>query len=205
MQDNFRETSFVRQSCEISLEATRVSQLWVKQDENVELSHWYALVVRHQHERHTQTALEYKRLEALAPTYRSRRRWSDRTTEVELPLFTGYIFCRFPSWQRVQVLQTPGVVRIVSFGEDSALVADSEIAGIRAVMESKLPLRPWPYLKPGDRVRVERGPLRGTEGTLLQEKSSLHLVIGVELLQRSIAVELDPEMVVPVKALRAAG
>jgi len=158
-------------------------------------------MVRHQYERHAQAALEYKQMEALAPTYRSRRQRSDRTADIELPLFTGYIFCRFPISKKVQVLQTPGVVRIVSFGDAPAVIPNHEITAIRAMMDSKLPLRPWPYLKPGDRVRVEHGPLRGTEGTLLEEKSTLHLIVGVELLQRSIAVELDPEMVVPLKAV----
>ncbi len=74
-------------------------------------------------------------------------------------------------------------------------------------MASKLPLAPWPHLQPGDRVAVERGPLRGVEGVLLREKNSLCLIVGVEILQRSIAVELDPDMIVPLRVfapLRAA-
>jgi len=172
---------------------------------------WYALTVRHQHERQTAAALEYKNLETLVPVYRARRRWSDRMKELDLPLFAGYVFCRFLHQERVRVLNTPGVAKIVGFGETPAPVEDWEIADIRVVMQSKLPVCPWPYLKPGDRVRVERGPLRGVEGTLLREKTNssketagLRLVIGVEMLQRSIAVELEPDMVVPSRILRAA-
>jgi transcription antitermination factor NusG len=166
-------------------------------------SQWYALVVRHQHERPVERALRYKHLETLVPTYRSRREWSDRTKELELPLFAGYVFCRFRHWERVPVLNVPGVNRIVGFGDGPAAIEDREILELKAVMESKLRARPWPYLKPGDRVQVARGPLRGVEGTLLEDRGMFRLVVGVELLQRSIAVELEPEMVAPAKVYRA--
>jgi transcription antitermination factor NusG len=143
-------------------------------------------------------ALELKEFEALVPTYRALNRWSDRTKQVELPLFSGYVFCRFEFAERVPVLNTPGVRRIVGFGGAAAAVGDLEIAAIQTMMRSDTPIRPWPYLKPGDRVRVERGPLRGLMGTLIREKDVYRLVIGVELLQRSIAAEVSPDMVVPV-------
>ena len=164
---------------------------------------WYALSVKHQHERRAEIALGWKGFEALAPTYRARRQWSDRSKNLDLPLFSGYVFCRFDFAERIPVLDTPGVARIVGFGNAPAPVADEEIAAIKMVAASRLPVRPWPHLKPGDRVRIESGPLRGVEGVLLKEKESLRLVLGVELLQRSIAVELEPESVVPLRALYA--
>jgi transcriptional antiterminator NusG len=164
---------------------------------------WYALSVKHQHERRAEIALGWKGFEALAPTYRARRQWSDRAKNLDLPLFSGYVFCRFDFDERIPVLDTPGVARIVGFGNGPAPVADEEIAAIKIVVESRLPVRPWPHLKPGDRVRVEDGPLRGVEGILLKEKESLRLVLSVELLQRSIAVELEPESIVPLRALFA--
>jgi transcriptional antiterminator RfaH len=158
---------------------------------------WYALAVRYQHERQTERALQSKGLETLVPLYRSRRQWSDRVKDVELPLFAGYVLARFALTERVAVLDTPGVARIVGFGGAIAALEDSEIADLQRLLASNLNLAPWPYLKPGDRVRVERGSLRGLEGTLLRTKDALRLIIGVELLQRSIAVELDREAVVP--------
>jgi transcription antitermination factor NusG len=165
-----------------------------------ELCPWYALSVKHQHERAVRSALEFNGFEALAPTYRARRRWSDRVKEVDLPLFSGYVFCRFALAERIQVVAAPGVTKMVEFGGTPAEVSEAEIVAIRAVMASKLPVRPWPYLKLGDRVRVEHGPLRGIEGTLLREvvREKWQLVIGVEMLQRSLAVELESEMVVAV-------
>lgn len=164
---------------------------------------WYALSVKHQHERRAEIALGWKGFEALAPTYRARRTWSDRSKNLDLPLFSGYVFCRFDFAERIPVLDTPGIARIVGFGNGPAPVADEEIAAIKMVVASRLPVRPWPHLRPGDRVRIEDGPLRGVEGTLLKEKDSLRLVLGVELLQRSIAVELEPESVVPLRAAYA--
>jgi transcription antitermination factor NusG len=93
------------------------------------------------------------------------------------------------------------VAKVVEFGGAPAEISETEIAAIRAVVDSKLPLRPWPYLKTGDRVRVERGPLRGVEGTLVrEERKRFQLVIGVEMLQRSLAVEVEADMVRPVQA-----
>jgi transcription antitermination factor NusG len=171
-----------------------------------ELYPWYAITVKHQHEQSVQCALTFKGFEALAPTYRARRRWSDRVKEIDLPMFAGYVFCRFPFPERAKILDTPGVAKVVEFGGEAAEISAAEIAAVQIVMASKLPVRPWPHLKPGDRVCVQRGPLRGVEGTLLgersREKDRLQLVIGIELLQRSIAVELEPDMVVPVRPLQ---
>src|SRR6266852_648768 len=169
-----------------------------------ELCPWYAITVKHQHEQTVQFALTFKGFAALAPTYRARRRWSDRVLELDLPLFAGYVFCRFPFAERAKVLDTPGVAKVVEFGGNAAEISAEEITAIQTAMASKLPVRPWPYLKPGDRVCVERGPLQGVKGTLLREKGSFQLVIAVELLQRSIAVELEPDMVVPLQDLWAA-
>jgi transcription antitermination factor NusG len=166
-----------------------------------ELCPWYALTVRHQHELAARSALEFKGFEALAPTYRARRRWSDRIKEIDVPLFAGYVFCRFAFSERSRIIDVPGVAKVVEFGGAPAEISETEIAAIRAVVDSKLPLRPWPYLKTGDRVRVERGPLRGVEGTLLrEERKRFQLVIGVEMLQRSLAVEVDADIVRPVQA-----
>ena len=107
-----------------------------------ELYPWYALTVKHQHEVAARSALEFRGFEALAPTYRARRRWSDRVKEIDLPLFAGYLFCRFASAQRAMVIDTPGVARVVEFGGAQAEVSEAEIAAIRAVMDSKLPVRP---------------------------------------------------------------
>jgi transcription termination/antitermination protein NusG len=162
---------------------------------------WYALTVRHQHERQTERLLRSQGWETLLPVYRSQRQWSDRVKEIELPLFSGYVFCRFGLHDRLRVEDTPGVAQVVKFNGLAAPLQDLEIAEIQAIAHSGVRLSPWPYLKAGDRVRVERGPLRGLEGTLLRDGSNARLVVSVELLQRSIAAEVDPSMVTPLRAL----
>jgi transcription antitermination factor NusG len=159
---------------------------------------WYALTVPYQHERQTEKALQSKGWETLVPLYRSRRQWSDRTKDVEMPLFAGYVLCHFNLTDRIHVLDTPGVSTIVGFGDGPAALEVSEIATIQRIVSSNLPLAPWPYLKAGDRVRVEHGPMRGQEGTLVRTNDSMHLVINIDGLQRSIAVHVGREAVVPV-------
>lgn len=162
-------------------------------------SSWFALTVRHQHERSADGALRSAGVETFLPLYRSRRRWSDRLVDRDVPLFPGYVFGKFSIDERVRVLRTPGIARIVGFAGTPAAVPDREIADVRAALESNLPLGPWPYLRTGDRVRIEDGPLRGVEGTLLRQSGKLRLVLSVEMLQRSVAVEIDPDSVDPVR------
>jgi transcription antitermination factor NusG len=159
------------------------------------------LTVRHRHERQTERVLRLQGWETLVPMYRSRRQWSDRVKEIEMPLFSGYVFCRFLLHDRVHVEDTPGVLQVVKFNGLAAPLNDREIEDIRAMVGAGARLSPWPFLRAGDRVRVERGPLRGLEGTLLRDGGEARLVVSVELLQRSIAAEVDPETVVPLKAL----
>lgn len=158
---------------------------------------WFALHVKHQHERSVEAVLSANRTETFLPLYRARRRWSDRVKEIDVPLFPGYIFGRFPLNERVGVLRTPGVNGIVGFGGSPAPVPEAELDNVRAALASKLPFGPWPYPREGDRVLVVRGPLQGIEGTLLRERDGLRLVLGVELLHRSLAVEVESDMIAP--------
>ena len=162
-----------------------------------ELCPWYALSVKHQHEQPVRAALEYKGFEALVPTYRARKHWSDRTKELNLPLFAGYVFCRFSLDQRITILDTPSVSRLVGFGGSPMPVAAEEIAALQKAMSAGAPMRPWPQMQPGDRVRVERGPLRGIEGQLVKDDGGFQLLISVELLQRRVAVRVEADVVVP--------
>ncbi len=161
-------------------------------------SSWFALQVRPNAERSVAQALRAKGYEEFVPTYQARRRWSDRWREIELPLFAGYVFCRFDPHTRLPVLVTPGVASVVGFGKIPHPLEDREIDDLRAVIRSGLSARPWPYLKVGERVRLRDGPLAGVEGVLLDIRPSRRLVLSVELLQRSVAVEVEDCWVTPV-------
>jgi transcription antitermination factor NusG len=125
--------------------------------------------------------------------------------EIELPLFGGYVFCRFSLSDRRRVEDVPGVAKIVKFNGQASEIEVAEIERLQAMLTAKVCLSPWPYLKAGDRVRVERGPLRGLEGTLLRDGDAARLVVSVEMLQRSIAAEVDPDAVVPIRVRSAHG
>jgi transcription antitermination factor NusG len=155
---------------------------------------WFALTVRPQHEKTVASALENKDLEGFLPLYRAKRRWSDRVKELELPLFPGYVFCRFCFEDRMAVLTIPSVTSVVSFGNQPAEVHEAEITGIKTMISSGLPVRPWPFLKVGQTVRIDQGPLAGLTGLLVREKDAWRVVLSVEILRRSVAVEIDREM-----------
>ena len=165
---------------------------------------WYALQVRYQHEIRLGQLLQSKGWATLVPIYRQNRQWSDRVRAIELPLFAGYVFCRFTKTECRYVEDTPGIVGVVRFEGQPSAIPQREINEIQTMLAAPGRLNPWPFLRAGDRVRVERGPLRGLEGTLVRDGDGSRLVVSVEMLQRSIAAEIDPGIVVPVHR-RAAG
>jgi len=160
---------------------------------------WFALQVRSRYEKKVATFLDGKGYEWFLPTYWSGRRWSDRVKQVELPLFPGYLFCRFDAQNRLPILKTPGLISIVGTAKVPTAVDEIEIAALRTLAVSGLPKQPWPFLKIGQRVRIECGALTGLEGILLQNKGRNRLVLSVTLLQRSVAAEIDSSWVVPIR------
>lgn len=159
---------------------------------------WFALQVKPNAEWSVSAALRAKGFEEFLPAYRSRRKWSDRWKDLELPLFTGYVFCRFDPHNRLPVLVTPGVYSVVGCGKVPLPVEDREIEDLKSVIRCGLSTQPWPYLKVGERVRIQDGPLSGMEGLLLDIKPNRRLVLSVNLLQRSIAVEVEDCWLTPV-------
>ena len=162
------------------------------------ISHpWYALRIRSQYERAVAAHLQARGYESFLPLYTCQRRWSDRFKEINLPLFPGYIFCRFNSLDRRPVLSVPGVVYVLGVGKIPVPIDETEIAAIQAAVKSGLPRQPWPFLEIGDRVRIEHGPLCGLEGILLGFRGHQRLVLSITLLQRSVAVQVDEAWVQP--------
>ncbi len=158
---------------------------------------WFALTVRPRHEKAVAEGLKLRELESYLPLYGAVRRWSDRTKVVQASLFPGYVFCRFAYRRRMDVLNVPGVVSIVGFGVSPQPIPEAEIDAIRAVLASGLSAGPWPFLKKGSRIRILAGSMKDIEGILVREKDALRLVVSVEMLQRSVAVEVDRQMIEP--------
>jgi transcription antitermination factor NusG len=153
---------------------------------------WYAIRTYSNREKIAETILKEKGYAPFLPVYSSRRCWSDRVVTSELPLFPGYVFCRFDYNQRGPIVTSAGVVSIIAFGGQPAPLLDEEIEAIRAVINSGFAAEPAPFLREGERIRITHGPLKSLEGRLVHKKSSWRLVISVELLQRSVSVEVDP-------------
>ena len=159
---------------------------------------WYALKVRARSEPLVRTALERKAYETFLPTYQEARQYSDRVKKVDAPLFPGYLFCRLDVCRRLPVLTTPGVDYILGSSGDPEPIPEDEITSIERVLRSSAKVGPWPFLKTGSRVRVERGAFTGVEGILVNERGSHRLVLSVSMLQRAVSVEIDRTWVRPV-------
>lgn len=163
---------------------------------------WWALYTRHQHEKTVARVLSSKGFEIFLPTYDSLRRWKDRSKLLSLPLFPGYVFVRGGLERKLDVLTTPGVHMILYRGETVAVIPDQEIGAIRRSLSANVRVEPHSFLKCGDRVRVTRGSLEGVEGILARRKGLCRLILSVEMLAQSVAVEIDEADVVPVAGAR---
>lgn len=152
---------------------------------------WFALYTRHHHEKVTAQFLAGKGVVAFLPLYTTVHRWKDRVKVLSLPLFPNYVFVFARFERRGAILSTPGVYDFVRLGGVPAAIPVEEIEGVRRVIERGLHAEPHPFLNAGDRVRVKSGPLEGLEGVLVRKKSFFRLVLSVELLVRSIAVEVE--------------
>ncbi len=163
---------------------------------------WYAIRVRSNFEWTTANLLKQKGLPVFLPSYLSRRFWSDRVKVIERPLFPGYLFCRFDPRDWLPVVRTAGVVNIVGAGGEFLPVDETELESVRRLLASGVPPMAHVFLKIGQRVRIERGPLSGVEGILVADKGGFRLVVSITLLQRSVAAEVDAEWVRPAPAPR---
>lgn len=163
---------------------------------------WFALQARTRTESRIQTLLRDKGYETFLPTYIDCRTYSDRIRKVQASVFPGYLFCQFDPRNRLNLLITPGILNIVSFGGGPAPIEASEIEALRCVLDCGADLRPWPGLVAGDRVRVEHGAFAGAEGTLVRTRGSDYLVLSITILQRSACVKVDRTWVRPLDEAR---
>jgi len=161
---------------------------------------WHALYIRHQHEKVVAQALSDKGFGIFLPQYRTVHRWKDRQKELLLPLFPNYLFIRGGLDRMLSIVTTPGVHSLVSWGGRPADIPSEEIEAVRRLVESPLQVEPHPFLKCGDLVRIKSGPLEGIKGILVRKTQGFRLVLSVEMLSSSAAVEVDVSMVERVRA-----
>jgi transcription antitermination factor NusG len=152
---------------------------------------WYAAYTSANHEKRVAEQLGVRSVEHFVPLYESVRRWKDRRMKLQLPLFPGYVFVRLALRDRLRVLEVPGVARLVGFNGLPCALPDSEIDALKAGLAGGVHAEPHPYLTIGRWVRLRAGPLAGLEGILVRRKNRARFVISLDLIQRSIAVEVD--------------
>ena len=156
-----------------------------------EVCTWYALHVCSRHEKVVAAYLTLNIIEFFLPTYKALRLWNNGCRkELDLPLFPGYLFIRITPHERLRVLQSPGVVGIVGAGGHPSPLSDSEIASLKSGL-LECAAEPYPYFATGDRIRVRHGAFAGMEGILVRRKKGFRVVLSVNVIARSIAVELD--------------
>jgi len=158
---------------------------------------WLAAYTTPRHEKMVARHLEVREVEYLLPLYRSVRRWKNGLkVEVELPVFPSYVFVRMDRCMSARVLGIPGVLSFAGSQRVPSSISDSEIEWLR----TELPLRryePHPFLVVGRKVRVVSGPLTGVSGILIRTKCGLRVVLSVDLIRQSVAVEVGADEIEP--------
>jgi transcription antitermination factor NusG len=158
---------------------------------------WFALVIHQYKREQCEQMISRMGYEYFSPCLQTIKIWSDRRKRVDVPLFPGYIFCRFNPQKRLALLQIPGVLGIVSSGKQFLEVDANEIEAIRIAMASQLPVEPYPFFTPGQKVKVTQGPLRGVKGVLVRVKAETRLILSVAILNRSVSVEVQAGHLAP--------
>ena len=152
---------------------------------------WFAVRVRSNFEKVTAQSLDPRGISRFLPMYKARRHWADRVKEVDLPLFSGYVFCQVPERRFLPLLETPGVVHVVGSEPRPVPVEDHEMAALHRIVGCGQETMPWPYLAVGQRVRLGTGALKDVEGILARAEGRNRMIVNVELLQRSVAVSVE--------------
>jgi len=161
---------------------------------------WFAVYTTCRHEKRVAQHLGQRQIEHFLPLYRAQHRWKDGTrAALELPLFPGYVFVRIDPRVRVSVLEVPGVVSIIGTASRPAPLPDFEVEVLRAGLDP-MRVEPHPLITIGQRVRIKNGALAGIEGIVVRRKGSLRVVLTLDLLMQSIAIEVDGDGVEPVDA-----
>jgi transcription antitermination factor NusG len=160
---------------------------------------WYAAYTSANHEKRVALQLAQRSVEHFLPLYESVRRWKDRRVKLQLPLFPGYVFVRMALQDRLQVLQVPGVTRLVGFHGEPTPLPEGEIEALREGLLQNLRVQPYRFLTVGRRVRVKTGPLSGFEGILVRRRGKCRFILTMDLIASSFRVDVDAADLEPVE------
>jgi transcription antitermination factor NusG len=159
---------------------------------------WFAVQTKPRHEKRAAAELEEKGVVVFLPLHAVIRQWSDRKRKLQLPLFPNYLFVRVRAdrGERIAVLGTNAIVRFV--GKDGGVsIPDEEIEAVSTLLKTGVPFEPCPFGTVGQRVRIRGGSLDGVQGTVVKQNDGDRLIVSVECIQRSLAIELHGYSVEP--------
>jgi transcription antitermination factor NusG len=152
---------------------------------------WFALTVKPRSDKAVARTLQAKGFQTFLPLYQKHHKYATRCKDFELPLFPGYVFCRFNALLRLPILTTPGVTQILGAGHMPIPLCETEITSLQTAINAQLRIQPYPFLQVGQKVRINKGALAGVEGIVVSVKQCLRLVLSITLLERSVALEID--------------
>lgn len=161
---------------------------------------WFAAYVNSRHEKSVARQLDERRIEQFLPLYESTHRWNNGRHQVQLPLFPGYVFVRLLSSDRLRVLEVPGVLYIVSSHGIPTPLPSQEIERLRNAFHCGVVAQPFPYLTFGTCVEVRKGPLQGLVGILKYRRGKYRVIISVDSIMQSFAVEVDVSDIAPIRS-----
>lgn len=162
--------------------------------------HWYAVSTCSRQEKKTAEQIARKEIVCFLPMQTVERVWKNgQRMLVKFPLFSGYLFVNMRLADKLKVLQTPGVVRLVGSGRTPEPIPEEQIYAVLALVEANLNCSPSAYLRTGQRVEVKRGPLRGLRGILVRRGGHCKLVLSVDLIRQSVTLEVDRDWVEPIQ------
>lgn len=161
---------------------------------------WFAAYTATHHEKHVQKQLTDRQVESFLPLYRAPRQWKkSKPVTLELPLFPNYVFVRIAQPQRTAVLGIPGVLALVGSGREAWELPEQEIEALRCAVQLRK-LEPHSYLVVGERARVRSGVLAGLEGIIVRKKSNLHIVLSLDQIMQSVAIEVEGDELEPLSS-----
>ena len=157
--------------------------------------YWFALAVKPRFEKPVARTLERKGCETFLPFYHKQHQNWGSSQDFEAPLFPGYVCCRFDIGDQGPILTTPGVIEILGSGSTPIAVADIEVTSLQTAMRARVRVQPFPFVRSGQRVRIESGDLAGVEGIVMSFSQTLRLVLSITLLQKSALFEIERDQV----------
>ncbi len=155
---------------------------------------WYALYTKSRHEKFVEAQLLEKGIEAFTPKITLKKRWSDRIKIIQEPLFKSYCFARFSLSEKIKAVSQAGVVKAVHFNGQYILVPETVINSLKILTESKILLDPCPYIKVNDPIVINKGPLKGLEGIVIEKRNKgARLVVSVDAIAASVQCTIDSD------------